>query len=352
MLLWCIQHGLVNARRGKGKELLMVIGNTGAGKSTMINYLHGCIMERFKQGAKKMVRVKEDSEVVEMMKIGHTNQSMTFIPDLEADEWFTYLDCPGFLDNRGAEINIANAVNIKSAVCEARAVRVLVLINYNSILADRGRGLRETLKVLIGLFGTIAALKQACSSILLGVSQVPKFDAEGEETTLDDVRGLFEDSTGFDEDSFAVLQELSQRMCIYDPLDACGESFSKRQDLIALIQGLPPLCEPQHAFHTVLEAENYEVLRKITSNMKKRILEHMQKEEFERVGNSLGDLDKIEKIDNPFVTRLTSVCVSVYTARRICERMHTLCTCMTTRLYLCINTLVCVCARWHTQDLQ
>ena len=176
------------------------------------------------------------------MKIGHTNQSMTFIPDLEADELFTYLDCPGFLDNRGAEINIANAVNIKSAVCLAHAVRVLVLINYNSLEADRGRGVRETLKILIGLFGTIVALKKACSSILLGVSKVPKFDADGEEMTLDDVRVLFKDKTALDEDSVLVLQTLSQRMFIYDPLDGGSESWIKRQDLIKLIQDLPPLC--------------------------------------------------------------------------------------------------------------
>jgi hypothetical protein len=118
-------------------------------------------MERVKIGLKRIVQVCKDSAVKEIMMIGHTNKSETFIPDVDSDNDFTYLDCPGFLDNRGAEINISNAVNIKSAVSIASAVRVLVLINYNSLLADRGRGIRETMKVLIGLFGTIVALKQA-----------------------------------------------------------------------------------------------------------------------------------------------------------------------------------------------
>ena len=122
-------------------------------------------MERVKTDSKKIVRVRADSAVPEMMRIGHTNKSDTFIPAVESDDAFTYLDCPGFLDNRGAEINISNAVNIKSAVSIASAVRVLVLINYNSLLADRGRGIRETMKVLIDLFGTIQALKQACSCV-------------------------------------------------------------------------------------------------------------------------------------------------------------------------------------------
>ena len=58
------------------------------------------------------------------MKIGHSNQSMTFVPDVESDDIFTYADCPGFLDNRGPEINIANAVNIKTMIHRAASVRV------------------------------------------------------------------------------------------------------------------------------------------------------------------------------------------------------------------------------------
>lgn len=43
---------------------------------------------------------------------------MTFIPSVgeSLDKKFTFVDCPGFYDNRGAEINIANAINIKSTL--------------------------------------------------------------------------------------------------------------------------------------------------------------------------------------------------------------------------------------------
>jgi tRNA A37 threonylcarbamoyladenosine biosynthesis protein TsaE len=38
VLLHFIKYGAVEGRKAKGKELLIVIGNTGAGKSTLINY--------------------------------------------------------------------------------------------------------------------------------------------------------------------------------------------------------------------------------------------------------------------------------------------------------------------------
>ena len=64
-------------------------------------------------------------------------------------------------------------------------VRVLFLINYNSLKSNRGAGLPEALKVLESLFGN--SLAKACDSIQLGVTHVPLVDAEGEEKiTLDD----------------------------------------------------------------------------------------------------------------------------------------------------------------------
>jgi len=155
------------------------------------------------------------------------------------------------------------------------------------------------------LLTSLVALKQACSSILLGVSQVPKFDTDGDEITPDEVRGLFRDTTALDEDSIVVLRQLSQGMFIYDPVNG-GESWMKRQELIDHILALPPLREPRYAFHTVLTADDYEVLRAVVRNMSSRIIEHMRKDEFELVGISLRDLEQIENVDNAFVTRLVT----------------------------------------------
>ena len=52
----------------------------------------------------------------EIVKIGHSKTSQTFLPSVvdprEGSEakGLIFCDCPGFEDNRGAEINIANAV--------------------------------------------------------------------------------------------------------------------------------------------------------------------------------------------------------------------------------------------------
>ena len=56
---------------------------------------------------------KEGGSLEEIMPIGHSKRSTTFMPQIESGpKGVIYCDCPGFLDNRGKEINIANAVNI------------------------------------------------------------------------------------------------------------------------------------------------------------------------------------------------------------------------------------------------
>ena len=45
MLSQCVALGREQASRAEGGAAVAVIGNTGAGKSTFVNYLHGCEME-------------------------------------------------------------------------------------------------------------------------------------------------------------------------------------------------------------------------------------------------------------------------------------------------------------------
>ena len=123
-----------------------------------------------------------------------TKKSATFVPGIEQGERFAFLDCPGFLDNRGAEINIANAVNIKFALHMTASVKIIILINYYSLEADRGRGQRELVAILRDLFGSTENIIRCAPSILLGVSQVtPKVldDDEVVLTQLDDIQAVF-----------------------------------------------------------------------------------------------------------------------------------------------------------------
>jgi len=94
------------------------------------------------------------------------------IPEIKAKA----IDCPGFFDNRSAEINIANAINIKATAVRARGLVVVVLLNYFSLLTDKARGLNEIIETLFGIFGGPQQLTTHLGSVLLGVSHAPRLD--------------------------------------------------------------------------------------------------------------------------------------------------------------------------------
>ena len=68
---------------------------------------------------------------------------------------------------------------------------MVILINYNSILADRGKGIKELVKIMLQLFGNTKQLLTSMASIIVGVSQAPiaitNDDGEPEDTLCDDV---------------------------------------------------------------------------------------------------------------------------------------------------------------------
>merc|ERR1711988_1337009 len=88
-LLSAIDHGRQAVEPAKNANLLCPFGNTGAGKSTLANVLHGCDMEAIPRsvlgfkGAGKIIRVKANSRYPAMMKIGHSNVSETFTPTVK-----------------------------------------------------------------------------------------------------------------------------------------------------------------------------------------------------------------------------------------------------------------------------
>ena len=176
LLTDCVRYGQINAAKIEGKDAVMVLGNTGAGKSTFINYLAGCqLVEQWDEDHGRMLVVKGKAAGGvrdEVMPIGHGG-SKTSMPHVVEVDGRTYCDCPGFNDDRGAAINIANVVNIRQALSRAASIRMVVLASYYSLAVNRGNSFQALLGMLTDLLGSEAAIGQHKHSILIGISKCP-----------------------------------------------------------------------------------------------------------------------------------------------------------------------------------
>lgn len=121
-----------------GKDIVVFLGNTGAGKSTLINYLSG-----------KELAVDEFGNIVQnsfdpsAMVIGNSDGSETFLPRFVEANGFLFYDLPGFRDTRGTARNLVNACFIKAILENARSARLVFVAGLGEVTEIRGSSFKE-----------------------------------------------------------------------------------------------------------------------------------------------------------------------------------------------------------------
>ncbi len=159
---WTIvdSHPITFKKQPQG-DIWLVVGNTGAGKSTIANYAlgHGLTKVKLKDiksgkikpigidvqlkkaGNQKVVVITKKKEAHNIASIGILSaKSCTVIPAL----YPTYiddvllLDCPGFEDTKGIEQKLFNILMIRSMLENATSVQILLVVVAYEELASKG----------------------------------------------------------------------------------------------------------------------------------------------------------------------------------------------------------------------
>jgi energy-coupling factor transporter ATP-binding protein EcfA2 len=296
-LSYCMALGQQEAKKVAGQSLVLLIGNTGCGKSTLVNYLAGCDMAIKYSGLKEQIVVKADSQQPEVTEIGHDRTSKTFLPKIVRNDEWVYCDCPGFLDNRGAEINIANAVNIRQMVAAAGYVRVVVLVEYDALLSQRGAGLAQTMTMVTHLLGGRDSLKSHSNAIIMSVTKLP---ANNSAVNLTNVKAELMESCRDD-----TTRILAERLVIFDPLNREITDGQTRDALRHTIHHeLAGITNLDRLFSIHLLPSDKEALKSIANEISNRIQTGLRAENYDDVRRWLGAIDQLNCLENDYVRGL------------------------------------------------
>ena len=146
------------------KKVLLFLGSTGAGKSTFLHHIAG---KRLVEKPGRRASVYEpatDQDLSDMkdIQIGHGMESGTTIlsPWTNADTGAVYMDCAGYLDTRGPEIDIATSLSIRKLAETCQSLRFIVVIGCDLLMGSSNRG---------------GSFRELCSVICLCVKDFKKY---------------------------------------------------------------------------------------------------------------------------------------------------------------------------------
>ena len=146
---------------------VFVLGNTGVGKSTFLQWIIGNEFQ-FVEATNQhtfdhmVLAARDESKLDTRFKIGHKMESCTSDVqrveliangDTDYEEAVFFVDTPGFLDTQGKTTDILNFLKTRHAFNVSGETRFVLLTSYVGLTADRGGAMINMLNQAAALLG-------------------------------------------------------------------------------------------------------------------------------------------------------------------------------------------------------
>lgn len=217
----------------KDQHIVVFLGNTGAGKSTLINLLAG---KELVTGPYENDYVLADPEDQFAMAIGTGGNSETLYPKSIDVKGLRFFDLPGFNDTDGSERNLVNAAFIRQILTDAASVRLVFVAGQDQFTADRSASVKQMFNCIKQLFVVSPNVSLIDNAVFVATKVAG--NTKGELAPF-----LLHKTNTKDKHELSAQLELWSRQnrlcCMYSPPRDDNNAGVKEQ-ILGLIEATPP----------------------------------------------------------------------------------------------------------------
>ncbi|XP_055924355.1 uncharacterized protein LOC129956479 [Argiope bruennichi] len=220
----------------KHKDVILILGNTGSGKSTFTQWVAGdnskMISKETKEGTGEYI-------IEDHNRIGDTTlKSKTIFPELVIDDKTNavYYDCPGFSDTQGTSHDIATTYFIKKVVDYSESVKMVFTISHPSV--RKGVDRQDFMKLLRHVTDLVKDIEKFKHSIAIVATKVDnQYVKQGKNFILVEDGLMIAAIADFLQEAKQYLQDSSKRPNLSEKNNRFYENAIKFVDILLEKEG-------------------------------------------------------------------------------------------------------------------
>jgi len=284
----------------ENQDILLLLGKTGAGKSTTIHYLTGSEFERrTENGITHYTPIKYSPTLQKVATSFHVKSEtryVTAIPvnfkevGLHKKGGIVICDTPGFDDTRGPEVDVANGIGLIRAISKSKSVRLVILISGQG-MGDKCDGLRDIVHTLVRMLPTIEDHLESVSYVFGKCSPDQKKNIHGYFKSLQ--QNLNEEEEG--DDAFCQLindmVQKTKKEILYISLEENDED--QRTDLFKSLVSRTSILDPWDYFTSFVTEKSRGLIQEQANLHQNQIIGASKRNDYELVEYKLNELKSL-----------------------------------------------------------
>jgi len=169
------------------RDIHLVVGNTGTGKSALVQFIAGDIskLESVRDPPITGRFIIQGNDKIS--KAGSNTESKTLFPDLviNTTRELAFYDCPGFKDSRGTAVDMAASYMTKKVFSHSHKIKLVICVEYEVATGSAGRAADFLIAIKhVGEF--IHDTEKFISCFSMVATKVPKEDDDDGEPFTDE----------------------------------------------------------------------------------------------------------------------------------------------------------------------